>query len=171
MQRRLRLAGIGCAIFAFTSCMFLSIFSVVPWEQPQLGLLEAYILVSVVCITILTRIQKAVLARSGKWANSKMRWLGVSLVGASMGLFVLGWISILAPPGLEAFKTNEFEKFLCGVGPEPLWVQARQLMPQAELLAACSLLIENCMQFAAGFALFAIIAVSAYDASKASSKA
>jgi hypothetical protein len=163
MQHYLRLAGKGFAICAAISCLFLSIVSVVPWEQSTFELVGAYFCFSGAYICCFLAVLRDIVTRQRMWANPRARFLGVPLFGASVGLFFLGWSAILRPSDLADIRTDEFERFLCGVGPEQLWMPARQLMCQAEILGACKMLIENSVQYAAAFVVLAMVGIAIGD--------
>ena len=166
MQRYLRLAGIGFAVCGAISFLLWSTISVVPWEQQQFNLMAAYFSVSGAYLVSLPALLCDIYARKRLWIDPRARCLGVSLVGASVGLFLLGWIAILSPNGLESFRTNQFDRLLCGVGPEPVWTQARQLIHQAELLATCKMLIDNYAQYMVAFAALALFSLALFDTLK-----
>jgi len=78
-------------------------------------------------------------------------------------LFCLGWVALLNQKGLSNFRTEQFQGTLAGTGPWTVTAQARDLMPKAELLGLFKVIIDDCMQYAAGFALIALVTVLAFD--------
>ncbi|HEY9713786.1 MAG TPA: hypothetical protein V6C72_09965 [Chroococcales cyanobacterium] len=163
MRRYLTLAGTGFASCACLSCLFLSVVTVVPWGYFLLYLMGAYFTFSGAYIATFQAVFRDILFRQHIWAKPRIRTLGVPLVGASAGLVYLGWAAIFKSGGMAELNTNAFTQLLCGAGPESIRRQARQLMPQAEMLAICQMLLDNALQYAAASACLAMFCVWLYD--------
>jgi hypothetical protein len=162
MHRYLKHSIQGFAICCAISFVGLFI-EPVPWENQLFVIAWAYFCFSGAFLASVPDILLDMYAHKGIWAQPRQRWLGVPVIGASLGLFVLGWITIFGPKDLEQVRTNEFERFLCGAGPESLWVQARHLVPRAEVLGMCKVLLESSFQYAFAFAAIATLGAWIYD--------
>jgi hypothetical protein len=162
MKHYLIHAGIGFAICAPIGYLSTQI-GWVPWAQQHADLMGAYFSISGAYLATFPAVLCDILTRRRIWANPRVRCFSVPLVGASLGLFVLGWKAILGAKGLEPFGTARFQQFLCGGGPQPLWTQARELINKAELLGTWNVIMENWAQYASVFAALAIAGVWVCD--------
>jgi hypothetical protein len=126
------------------------------WEDLQVMTTCVYFILSGPFIASCSAFLSDLFSEQDEWANHLMRHFYVFLVGASLGLFLLMWTAILSLNGLGFLYTGPFQHFLNGAGSEPLRLQARDLVPKAELLAACKMIVENCVQYASFFAALAI---------------
>lgn len=163
MKRYLRLAGIGFAVSSVLGYLSTKI-GWVPWEQQLANLTGLYFSISGAYVVSFPYVFYDALTRKGLWAKPRNRSFGVPLLGASFGLLVLGWVAILGPNGLD--RSDRFNALLCGVGPEPIWSQARDIIPKAELLGILNTILESWVQYAAVSALMAIASAFAYDTLK-----
>jgi hypothetical protein len=135
----------------------------VPWENQMFGIGLAYFCFSGAFLAVAPNILHNMYVHEGIWIHPRFRWLGVSVIGACVGLFVLGWVAVLGPKGLEQVRTEDLEFLLCGRGPEDAWTQARHLIPRAELLGMCKILLENGAQFAIVFAAISALGAWMHD--------
>lgn len=159
-----KLAGIGFALSAIVSYMFVVLVPSLPWEQQKSMVIGACFSVSGGYVFCLPALLFDVLSRQRLWTDDRKRFFGVPLFGASVGLLVLSWSAILSPTDLiewNALKPSVLDPVFLNIVPH-----ASELYSRAELLATCKLIGDNCCQFAATFAALAMISAGLYDTVK-----
>lgn len=148
MKRYLELAVISfaiCALLSVTSFVLIYLdMGYPPGEAKKIVIGYTYFSLNGAYFASFQAIVRDVLARQGKWADPWAQCLGVPLIGASLGLLLLGWIALLVPKG---------------------W-QASELLTKAELLDKCHMVLENCVQYASILAVLAVVGTCVYDMSR-----
>lgn len=161
----LKFVVIGFVVFAVTSYVLVALVSVVPWESQQLEWMAEYFTICGALLTCLPFVFRDVFTRRRLWANQLVRAVSVPFIGATIGLLVLGWIATLRNNYLADLRGHGIDKLLNGC-PDSFWPQAQRLWAQAELLTIVRMFVENCMQYAVGFAAIAMVVVWLYDSFK-----
>jgi hypothetical protein len=148
MNRYVKLALVGFAASSLLSFILRLVVTHGPWEDQQATIMMVYLSLSGAYIACCSAFLSDLLSGQHKWATSPLkRVLSVFLAGASLGFFLLSWTAILGPNDLKFLYTHDFQLFLHGHGSEPAWLQARELVPKAELLSTCKMIVENCVQY------------------------
>jgi hypothetical protein len=155
MNRYIRLALIGFIACAPISLLLWWLDCGVPWEDQKSTIIEVYYCLSGIYIPWCSAFLSDLITGQVKGPSRLTQYLAMSLAGASLGLLLLGWTSILAPKGLDFIYSHQTQALLCG-GPQPLMEQARDLVPKIELLCYCKMFVENCNQCAFIFAALTI---------------
>jgi hypothetical protein len=157
MNHYLKLASIG---FASTTCLSFLLRLYVShgaWENQQTNIMGISLCLSGGYVATCSAFLSDLFTGKHPWAtNPMMRLLGISLAGASFGLFLLSWKAILGPNELEFLYTHDYQRLLHGYGPEQVVQEARALVPKAQLLCMYKVFLENCVQYALFFAALAI---------------
>lgn len=132
---------------------------VVPWEQPIIVAIQLHLCLTGIFLGWLVATLIDIFQSNQLWASQRFRVIGVAAVGAMLGLFILSWIAVLCPSGLEELRNSRVESLLFGGGSDTV----RKLWPTAELLAAGKTMIDEGGQFASCFAAALMIVVFLYD--------
>ncbi|HEY9776918.1 MAG TPA: hypothetical protein V6C81_24350 [Planktothrix sp.] len=103
----------------------------------------------------------SILDFEGIWKESRLRTLGVPVLGSTLGLVLLGWIALVAPQASEFFSQAHLSSF-----PDtwklPIYTQ-ETLVPQAYFLSVAKIFVDYAEQFAALFAAFAMLTIGSFD--------
>jgi hypothetical protein len=154
MYRYVGSAVIGFAACYLIRCLLHQIECCVPWEeqQPIMGLCfdmsGAYLASCSVNLSDLF---------SGRDDCDSLptRYLHVSLLGASLGLFLLIWTAILTPNGPPHPVQLYHHDFW--FSDDSACVLARDLFTKAQMLTACKVFLDNWFEYAFAFAKLAIL--------------
>lgn len=140
--------------FVIVACLF------IPAPQRLLPL-ATYFIMSGGYVVCLPSILHDMLMKERIWVDPRRRCFGVPLIGASIGLFLLGWAAIVEPTGLVEWRMtqhNLLERGLVNFG-----TQEYQLIYQAEFLATCKLFVDNWVKYASACAAISVLGVWLYD--------
>lgn len=166
MNHYLKLAATGFAIFSAVGILFVITLSLVQcsgfagriwpnWSVP------AYFCASGAYLTLLPVIVFDILTLKNMWADPRTRTLGVPLVGASLGLYLLGWVAVFNPFGSFACNTLRFDGLFY---PHKFsTMRSFDLIGQAEMIGMCKMFMDYSMQVSVIFAFLAAVGVKLYD--------
>src|SRR5262249_20090403 len=100
MKHYSTLALIGFLLALCLGGLIAGITAIVPvdaWEKFQIYIAVVYFSLSGAYLFCFPAILRDILVRRHGWNDPRVRCIGVPIFGASLGLFVLGWIALLGP--------------------------------------------------------------------------
>ncbi len=166
MNHYLRLAGIGFGIFFAVAILFVTvlctcvIFGAPDHRWPN-WFVPTYFCASGAYLTSLPSIVCDILTLKRVWNNPRLRVIGVPLVGASLGLFLLGWVAVFNPLGSVGYRAEKFDGLFYPHRFSTL--RSFDLISQAEMIGMCKLFMDYGMQVSVIFAALGAVGVEVYD--------
>jgi hypothetical protein len=165
MKRNLALAAIGLAIgFMIWQCLFPSL--VVPWWLHLTGLVWVpYFCLTFAYATSAPAVLYDILIQRGVWADRRLRFVGIPLFGASIGLLLLGWTALCGcgSGGWHAVDLAHCEALFDTAMPFEITAKANNLLEQADFLGVLKILGGEWARYTSVYAVIAIGGIGLYD--------
>lgn len=123
--------------------------------------IPTYFCASGAFLTSLPAIVCDILTLKRLWSNPRLRVLGVPLVGAAFGLFLLGWVAFFNPLGTIGYRSEKIDGLF---NPHRVaMARSIDLINQAELIGICKLFMDYGMQVSVAFGALSAVGVELYD--------